>query len=157
MRHEYDELYSLGFWPEDPDTEDGRKRLERLNRMWNLVFDHPWLRERETKEVIDLCAGKGMGGISLAINRGLNKVTLLDVREEALRDAEKWGRREGVKVITIVDDLTSPKYIKEVKGKFDLAIMVGSSHGHFSPWDLIKVLAYASSTLKKRVSCWLRV
>ncbi len=143
---EYERLYSLGFWPEDPETESGALRVKRLERLWETLFDHPWLEGREN--VVDFCSGKGMAGITLAKWLGLKEVTLVDVREEALSYARRWGEREGIKVRVVVDDLTSPSRLEELRGNYDLALMFGTSHGHFSPWDMLKALAYMSESLR---------
>ncbi len=148
MPRDYESLYSLGFWPEDPDTEAGSRRVKKLERMWEVVLKHPWLEGLGEVELIDFCSGKGIAGITLAKKLGLKRVTLVDVREEALEYASRWGEREGIEVKAVVDDLTSPNRLDELRGGYDLGIMVGTSHGHFSPWEMIRALAYMSESLR---------
>ena len=65
-------------------------------------MEHEWFRtlvqSKSQIHILEICSGMGIGGVALAkvLNkRGIDvKLTLTDLRENALKVAEEWGRKE---------------------------------------------------------------
>lgn len=77
---------------------------------------------------------------------GINiKLTIIDLREDALRIAEKWGMEElddKVKVIKV-----DARSIHELRIKEDLILLYGFSMPHFNVWETLKLFASVSEVL----------
>ena len=146
-------MYELFKWPEDPSEDGARRRYEESLEDLSKVFMHSWMRgilERDRVSVIDVCSGTGIGGIALA--RKLSEMgrsfdlTLVDLREDSLRIAADFARRElGVEVRTLPADA---RELHRIGLKADIAIMWGLSTPHFNPIDLMNVYGGISISLK---------
>jgi release factor glutamine methyltransferase len=75
------------------------------------------LKKCEGKRVLDMCAGSGCIGISLAALGKCETVVLADISAEALRVAEKNAADNGVRVTCIESDL-----FQHITGKFDIIV-----------------------------------
>jgi len=61
--------YRIARWPDDPWTSEGRERYVRALKLFERVLEHPWFRELLEKgslRILDLGAGRGIGGVALA-------------------------------------------------------------------------------------------
>ncbi|MEM3648126.1 MAG: hypothetical protein QW506_03050 [Thermoproteota archaeon] len=64
-------FYSLFPWPEDPYSDQGRKRYENaLKDMETLVSSKRLqnLVEKKAVKVLEVCGGTGIGGVALAVD-----------------------------------------------------------------------------------------
>ena len=147
-----DKAYEIVDWKDDPWSQSGRTRyLEALKRFEKLI-KHPWfstLLEKSIVKVIDIGAGRGIGGIAFARTleeHGVKyELYLVDIREKALHDAKRFAGEEGVNVKTYVMDA---RRIHELGFKnIDLALMYGAILAHFNEWDLPKLFNSTSMIL----------
>ena len=146
-------LYTLNIWPDDPRTKEGYNRYLKSIEKFRKAIKHDWFKEllskKEELSVLEICAGYGIGGFALSKaiqEKGNNvKLTILDIREYALKIGKNWGERElKVNVNYIVQDARDTY---KLKSKFDIALLYGFSTPHFNPWDMIRLLASLSETL----------
>jgi hypothetical protein len=151
-----EKLYRIYSWPENPFTKEGLERYEEQLRIFEDIVKHEWVRKViETKgnsiiKITDYCGGYGIGGIGfakmLSEKYGVNtRLTIIDLRGEALRIAEKFSKRElGYSAKIIVGNVLEKIKLRE---KQDFSLLWGYTTPHFSPWDLVRVLANISSNL----------
>ena len=146
-------FYRLYPWVEDPYTPEGRSRYEAALRLFRELVRHRWLEELSAKgelKVLDLCGGVGTGGVALAkafSERGVKAcLTVLDLREEALRVAERFGRDElGEPPETRKADAQAAHLLGE---RFDAVLLYGLSTPHFDAFSMVQLLASTSSSLE---------
>ncbi len=145
-----EEIYSWISWIEDPDDPRARERKEEILNEFERVI---WPKISEffgnNVRILDICSGTGIAGVSIAnfiSRRGKRvEVTLVDLREDALKKAFKWKEGE-VEIRTEVKDVT-----KDSLGRgYDLALLYGSSMGHFSPKQALKLFSRISNALSDR-------
>ncbi len=155
LSEDMSKLYQLTRWPEDPRSEEGRKRyVEALDRFRSLL-SHEWFSEilnRGKVRLVDICGGTGIGGVALSkvlLEAGAEvELTVVDLRVEALEKAKLLSAEElGVEAIT---DLMDVRELHSLHRKFDLALLYGYSTPHFDPWEMAKLLASVSRSLDDR-------
>lgn len=140
-------IFELIEWPEDIDSEIGKKRFEAAI---NLFRDFTFSAKKYI--ILEVAGGTGIGGIALAkslIDRNfeVSKLIITDLREKALEKAKEFSRKElGFEAETHVLDA---RKIHKLGVKADVVLMYGNSHPHFSTLDMIKFLSSASLSLKE--------
>jgi hypothetical protein len=151
-----EKLYEIYLWPENPFTKEGLERYEKQLRIFEDVVKHEWVRKViETRgnnivRITDYCGGYGIGGIGfariLSEKYGVNtKLIIIDLRREALRIAKEFSKRElGYEAETLVKNVLKGIKLEE---KQDFSLLWGYTTPHFSPWDLVRVLANISLNL----------
>ncbi|RLE63457.1 MAG: methyltransferase type 12 [Thermoprotei archaeon] len=147
-------VYKLIKWPEDPKTPAGMKRYQEAIKRMELLLEHEWVKdfmERKYLKILDICSGTGIGGVALAktlLKRGIKiYLSLVDIREEALKIAKEWAYKELQHEVHVYQ--MDAKEVHKLKEKFDIVLMYGFSAPHFNPWDLIKLLSSVSSCIKE--------
>ena len=96
MKRILEELYELGIWPEDPYSEEGKRRFGLALEYMRKLIGHPFIEEVSRTgvlKVLELCGGTGIGGVAFAkalSEKGV-KVDLMitDLRERALEVARR--------------------------------------------------------------------
>lgn len=147
------ELYKVLAFPDDPLTPEGRHRYELAIKEFRALLKHSWFKNivsKKSVEILELCAGGGIGGIALTkvIEELGVKVSLLltDLREGILAKAEIFAKREVDGLIkTLVYDA---RIVHKLNKKFDIVLIYGLSMPHFDPWDTVRVLSSASFITK---------
>ena len=143
--------YRIARWRDDPWTSEGRERYERALKLFKRVLEHPWfreLREKGSLRILDLGAGRGIGGVALTRvlrGRGVEtRLVMVDVREDAVRDAARFAQEEGVKAeVKVMDALDA-----YMLGRFDVILMYGAILAHFDEWALPRLFASAAESLE---------
>ncbi len=149
---ELSELYRLMKWPDDPRVGRGRVRLERAVERFKRLLAHEWVKELASRgklRVLEVCAGRGLGGIAFAkaaAEAGCEvEITLTDLREDALRDAREVVKELLGKEARVLK-LDALK-VHELEETFDLVLMYGFSTPHFDPWAYARFLNASSAVL----------
>lgn len=142
-----DELYQLLVWPEDLDSDAGRRRFESaLNAFRGLTF------QAKAYTLIDVAGGTGIGGIALAKaiqEKGyeVERLIITDLRASALRKAEEYSQRVlGFRAETYVLDA---REVHKLNVKADVVLNYGNSLPHFSVSDFIKFVKSSYLSLKE--------
>ncbi len=139
-------LYKLLAWPDNPFTPEGARRYRLALDEFKRLMEHEWLKNlsnRPQVEILELCAGRGIGGTALAKileNQGIKVgLTLTDLRGQALEDGKKFARNmiKGRVEAMVLDAAEAYKLRKA----FDIILIHGFSTPHFSPWSMVRVLA----------------
>ena len=154
MGEDLSRLFRIVPWPEDPYTEEGRRRYEKAKEKFRGLLKHDWLSElvqsRDTVRILDVCGGTGIGGVALAkILREDGKsveLTVLDLRMDALRVAERFGSEELGGVSVVQSDATR---LAELGLRADLCLIYGFSTPHFNPWSMVRLLANLADVLSE--------
>ena len=139
-------LFELIRWPEDLESEAGRRRFEEALRLFKGI-NFP----EKNYTILEVAGGTGIGGIALAKalterKLGVSKLIITDLRKEALEKAKEFSRRElGIEAETHVLDA---REVHKLGVKADVILMYGNSHSHFSTLDMVKFLSSASLSLK---------
>jgi len=149
------ELYRLIGWPEDPFSEKGRRRyVEALDKFRSLL-SHEWLSgllKGGKIKIVDICGGTGIGGVALArllLDAGAEvELTLVDLRAEALEKAAIFSAKELRR--EVLTELMDVRRLHSLDRRFDLALLYGYSTPHFDPWEMARLLASVSLSLKDR-------
>jgi len=153
----YDELlksfYKVFGFPEDPRSKLGSQRYEKAIKKFQVVVNHDWFKDLIQKKrkikILELCSGMGIGGVALAKVLSEKNIhvdlILTDLRDDALEIAKEWGSKEIGKEVQIIN--VDAKEIHTLKTKVDIILMYGLSAPHFSPWDMVRLLASASEAL----------
>ncbi len=145
-------FYSSLSWPEDPYSEQGRKRYEAAMKHMEALLSSKRLQklvERKEVKVLEVCGGTGIRGIALSkvlTNRGIAVDLLItDLRGKALEAARKFSYEEtGREAGTVLIDA---REIHRIGEKFNRVLMYGLSTPHFNPWDLARFLSSAGEAL----------
>jgi ubiquinone/menaquinone biosynthesis C-methylase UbiE len=145
-------LYKNFPWPEDPYSPEGRGRHESAVKYFRELLGHKFFEDIVKKEelrVLDVCGGTGIGGVALAktlSERGVKvHLTVLDLREAALRLAEKFSSEElGVPAKT---RKTDARLVHTLGERFDVALLYGFTTPHFDDFSLVQLLASVASSL----------
>lgn len=107
--------------------------------------------KRKRVSLLDLGAGKGIGGIALAKalkERGVSvNLVMIDVRRDAVEASVRFAREEGIEGEARVMDATKA----HVLGKFDLVLMYGAMLAHFDSWQLPRLFASAAALTENGV------
>ncbi len=141
--------YEIADWGDNPWSERGRKRYEEALKTFRALMRHDWLKALpHNVRVLDVGAGRGLGGVALAkvLREGGRGVELLmiDLREGALRDAERFASEEGVEAEVMVHDALRAHEL----GRFDVILMYGAILAHFDEWSFIRLLSSAAEALR---------
>jgi len=131
-------------------VERYREALERSK----YLFNHPWfkelLREKKSISLLDVGAGRGIGGVAFAeVLRDMGIeciVDMVDLRRDALKDAEEFAQEKGVKARTYVMDALEVYKLEE----YDVVLMYGATLAHFNEWDIVKLFASSAQALKEK-------
>jgi len=150
-----EELYEMGIWPEDPYSEEGKRRYNHALEHMRKLTEHSFIKEISEAGVLkipELCGGTGIGGVALAkalSEKGIEvDLMVTDLREKALEVARKWALEVlGKEIRTRILDARRAYKVKEV---FDVALIYGLSISHFSPWDFAFILASLSEILQDK-------
>ncbi|RLE66576.1 MAG: hypothetical protein DRJ38_01395 [Thermoprotei archaeon] len=145
--------YEIAQWRDDPWSPEGRKRYESALKKFGKLSQHPWLTELTSSDkvsILDLGAGRGIGGVALAkvlANKGLEvELTMVDLRESAVRDSLKFAKEKGVKAKAYKMDAVEAYRL----GRFDLVLMYGAILAHFDSWALPRLFASAAEALEEK-------
>ncbi len=141
--------YEIADWGDDPWSGRGRKRYEEAIKAFRSLMRHDWLKALPDKvRVLDVGAGRGIGGVALAkvLKEGGRSAELLmiDLREDALKDAKKFAREEGVDAEVRVHDALRAHEL----GRFEIVLMYGAIIAHFDEWSFIRLLSSAAEALR---------
>lgn len=94
-----------------------------------------FLKDKESPEVLDLCSGSGCIGITLAKQKPLSKVTLVEKYEEAMRYLKENIKLNGAENATaVLADVFEPQFDNE----FDIIV----SNPPYIPADEMDLLSY---------------
>jgi len=150
-----EKLYKILPWPEDPSTKEGYNRFVESVNVFKKVVRHEWFNElvkgRSKINIIDVCGGTGIGGVALGKvlkdDLGLDiALTIIDVRESALSKAKEFTKRVlSIEAKTIMHDVRKEL---NLRNSFDIALLWGYTTPHFSPWNMVKVLANIANLLR---------
>ena len=153
MVHELEIAYRIANWRDDPYSPDGRERYVKALDRFEKLLEHPWFNDvsrRKSVSIVDIGAGKGIGGVALAkiLNKhGVRtKLHMIDVRRDALKVAVRFASEENVEAYTYVVDAREA-YKLSLRNN-DIALMYGSILAHFNEWDLVKLLASTMMLIK---------
>ncbi len=141
--------YEIADWGDNPWSERGRKRYEETIKTFRSLMRHDWLKAlpREVR-VLDVGAGRGIGGVALAKvlkESGRDaELLMIDLREDALRDAERFAKEERIDARVRVHDAMRAHQL----GRFDVVLMYGAILAHFDEWSFIRLLSSAAESLK---------
>lgn len=113
------------------------------------LLSHPWFQEiPKEAQILDLCGGMGIGGVALVKalqEKGYSpRLTLVDIREDAIKEAEKFSMEEGVTCRCIAGDALEAHSL----GRFDIVLLFGAPLPHFDAWMFPRLLASASEATK---------
>ena len=143
--------FEIADWADDPSKASGRARMESALKAFGELLQHPWLKELVRKEearVLDLCAGRGIGGVALAKilrNAGVKvSVTFVDKRDDALEDALRLAKSEKIPANARAADALKAHEL----GKFDAVLIYGASLIHFNEWEHVRLFASAAASLE---------
>ena len=147
-----DIAYSIAGWKDDPYTPAGYERFSIAIEHFRKLMSHPWfskLLEKKSLTIVDVGAGKGIGGVALAKVLQENKVKprlyMVDVREGALQTALKFASENNIEAKTYTMDA---KEIHRIGIRdVDLVLMYGGILAHFNEWDLVRLLASVTSII----------
>lgn len=150
---ELSRFYSIFGWPDDPDTEAGRRYLEATAQSMERLLKHSlverMIAQRRKVRILEICAGSGFGGVTLAKTLMDKKIRfdllLTDLRQDALAAGQRWGRQVLGQDVRI--DQADAREVHRLRKKFDLCLMHGLSTPHFNPWDMVRILASVSQAL----------
>ncbi|MEX0567709.1 MAG: hypothetical protein Q6363_000925 [Candidatus Njordarchaeota archaeon] len=144
-------LYAMNIWPLYPYSERSKRRYREALVLFENVVGHEWVQRQTEKEKIDIleiCAGTGIGGVALA--RALLDVadvnlTITDIRENDLKIGAEWGKQViGERIDYAKIDA---KNVNNLGKKFDIALLYGLSSPHFDPWEMIRLQLAVSESL----------
>lgn len=143
-------VYGIADWKDDPWTHEGRERYLKAIRKFKDLFKHPWLAGllHGNLSVVDLGAGRGIGGVALVKafeEKGVKtRLVMVDLRRDAVKDALRFAREEGVDAEAYVMDALEVYKL----GKYDIVLMYGAILAHFDEWSLPRLFASAAEALK---------
>lgn len=144
--------YRIALWKDDPWTPEGRERYRGALRAFKKLLEHPWLKElvgREEVSVVDIGAGRGIGGVAFAKvlkERGIKtKLVMVDVRRDAIKDALRFAKEEGIEAEAYVMDALEAYKL----GKYEIVLMYGAILAHFNEWDMVRLFASSVRALKE--------
>lgn len=148
-----EKVYSAKLWPGDPEDPDAISRFKRYHDVFKELLErsselHSLINSKELLKIVDLCAGSGLAGISFSnvVSKLFNKkitLKLIDLRENSLKKYVGWEKEENVYVQYEVKNV-----IRDSLGSnYDIALLFGLSTPHFSPLEMLKLLANVSKAL----------
>ncbi len=140
-----EKAYKIADWMDDPWSSKGRSRYLQALKRFEHLLKHQWFKEvlnMGKVAVLDIGAGKGIGGVALVkilLKHGvLVDLVMIDVREDALKDAKRFATEEDVKAETRVLDALKTY---ELGRSFDIILAYGAILAHFNDWSLTKLFA----------------
>ncbi|NPA96475.1 MAG: class I SAM-dependent methyltransferase [Crenarchaeota archaeon] len=141
-----EKVYALLRWPEDLESPEGMKRFDESYRDFKNLLRHPWISElvsRKRVRVLDVCSGKGVGGLALA--KALKEanvdvdLTFIDLRKRALDNAVSYARKLlGIEARGIECSATE---VHRLGLRADIALVHGLSTPHFDPYQMVRLCA----------------
>ncbi len=143
--------YEIARWRDNPWSLEGRERYENALKKFEKLLKHPWLAKLASDKIsiLDLGAGRGIGGVALAktlIGKGVEvELTMVDLRESAVKDSLKFAEEEGVRAKAYKMDAIEAYKL----GRFNLVLMYGAILAHFDSWALPRLFASAAETLRE--------
>ncbi|MCD6368915.1 MAG: class I SAM-dependent methyltransferase [Thermoproteales archaeon] len=147
-----EEGYKIALWKDDPWSPEGRERYNSALRKFKRLTEHPWLKNILSKEkvsLLDLGAGKGIGGVALAKTlkqHGMEvDLTMVDLRKSAVQDGLRFAHEEGVKAEAFQMNAIEAHKL----GKFDIVLMYGAILTHFDSWNMPRLFASSAKSLKE--------
>jgi len=147
-----EEGYKIALWKDDPWSPEGRERYNSALRKFKKLIEHPWLKNILSKEkvsLLDLGAGKGIGGVALAKTlkqHGIEvDLTMVDLRKIAIQDSLLFAHKEGVKAEAFQMNAIEAHKL----GKFDIVLMYGAILTHFDSWNMPRLFASSAKSLKE--------
>ena len=142
--------YMIADWKDNPWDPKGRERYLRAIKEFKTIIKHPWLNSLLSKNsllVLDIGAGRGIGGVALAkalMEKGVRtNLVMIDLRRDAIQDAKRFAQEEGVKAKGYVMNALEEHKL----GKFDIVLMYGAILVHFNEWELPRLFASSASAL----------
>ena len=145
--------YKIAFWKDDPWSLEGRKRYEIALKKFRGLIEHPWLKELlklDNIGLLDIGAGKGIGGVALAktlIQQNCKvKLVMIDLRKSAVEDSLKFANEEKVEAEAFQMNAIEAHKL----GKFNIVLMYGAILAHFDWWSLARLFASATMCLKEK-------
>jgi len=144
-----EKAYKIAAWRDDPWTIEGRERYLKAIESFKGLIKHIWFENLKNKvKILDLCSGRGIGGVALSRvleeNGIIADLTMVDIREDAVKDSIKFSQEEGIKAEAYaIDALEAYKL-----GLFNIVLIYGAPLVHFNEWSLIKLMASASNSLE---------
>jgi len=154
LRERLERMYEVFPWTEDLSTPEGKERFRRTYEGFKEVIKHPWVKElvssKEVIEVLDVCGGTGVGGLALVkVLKELGvktSLTVNDLRSSALEKAKVYGKELlGIEVRTLLGNALE---LHELGVKADIALIYGLTTPHFSPYDMVKLMASLAKVLE---------
>ncbi|AEM38115.1 Methyltransferase type 12 [Pyrolobus fumarii 1A] len=146
-----EKAYRIVDWGDNPWSYKGKERYLRAIREFERLASHPWLAEllnNDSLSILDVGAGRGIGGVALAkvlMRRSVKvKLVMVDLREDAIEDARRFAREENVEAEAYVMDALDAYKL----GRFDIVLMYGAILAHFNEWDMPRLFASAANALK---------
>jgi ubiquinone/menaquinone biosynthesis C-methylase UbiE len=153
LSSELSRFYSIFGWPDDPETEAGKRYLEATAESVDRLLKHSLVQrmiaQRRKVRILEICGGTGFGGVALAKALMDKKIRfdllITDLRKDALKAGQRWGRQILGQDVQI--DTADAREVHRLRKKFDLCLMYGLSTPHFNPWDMVRILASVSQAL----------
>ncbi|OYT37755.1 MAG: hypothetical protein B6U89_06860, partial [Desulfurococcales archaeon ex4484_58] len=152
-----EKLYKIYSWPDNPFTEEGRRRYESTLKTMEKIVKHKWFEEiisgRDKIGVIEYCGAYGIGGVALSriLKEKYNveiEFTIIDLRRDALKGARRFVYEElGIEPKILVGDVTEKINFDK---RHDIALLWGHSTPHFNPWSYVKLLSNIHNSLKEK-------
>ena len=143
--------YEIAQWCDNPWSPEGKERYENALKKFGELLKHPWLAELASGKIsiLDLGAGRGIGGVALAktlIDKDVEvELTMVDLRESAVKDSLKFAKEERIKAKAYRMDAIEAYKL----GRFDLVLMYGAILAHFDSWALPRLFASAAEALRE--------
>ena len=146
-------LYRVFPWPEELGSERLAERLREARRHFEILVTHPWVKEAVRggeATVVDVCGGIGVGGVALAsVLRSLGistRLVVVDLRRTALERAKELSNEIlGSEAEVVETDATE---VHKHVSSASIALMLGYTSPHFSPYDLLRLTISVAASLK---------
>lgn len=145
--------YSVSTWPQDPESKAGKQYFKTTVGYMKTALKQAWMDKlisrKKNIRILEICGGVGFGGIALSklfLDKGLSvRLLISDLRRESLDVAQGWGEKTlGKKPDVCIADARD---LSKLKGTYDICLMYGLSTTHFTPWDMVRLLASVSGVL----------
>jgi len=144
-------FYKVYPWSEDP--ESAKRRIKNGLDLFRKAVEHEWfshLVKRRKVKVLDLMGGTGIGAIALALalkEMGVeSEISIVDLRESALRMAEKYAEEYlGITVETVV--APAEDFAGTLSCPKDIILIYGYSLPHLDPYRFVRASANMAACL----------
>jgi len=137
------QFYKHYTWPDDPESDLGKKYFERAQAEIGSLCNSEYLqtiinKDKEIK-ILELMAGVGYGGVALAQELDKLKISyelhLTDIRSDVLKTAETFTKSVKGKPYVYECDIRD---ISKLQWQFDIVLIYGLSLPHLNPWEWIQ-------------------